>query len=62
MLTTVMEPFHGTAFQVAFKALALLPIQFVAADPISLFGGLECGTGVWDWTVGLDSESCAHHY
>jgi len=32
-------------------------------ERISLFGGLdsglECGAGLWDWTV---RESCAHHY
>ena len=29
----------------------------------SLFGGpdsgLDCGTGLWDWTVGLDSQKVA---
>ena len=38
---------------------------------LSVFGGLDsgldCGTGLWDWTVGLKCgtglrESCAHHF
>ena len=27
-----------------------------------LDSGLDCGTGLWDWTVGLDSESCANPF
>jgi len=43
---------------------SLSPITF--ENRLSLFGGLDsgldCGTGLWDWTEGLDSctESCAH--